>query len=301
MQPYHAFHPDAVIMFSDILTPLPAMGVDFDIVKGQGPAIGGEWTTDKDLDAIQKLDLGKVQFVKQLLESLRHELKADDETALLGFIGAPFTLASYIIEGHAVKHLANVKRFMYSSSPTATSRALKSFLSHLTDAIAEYSIFQIDSGAQSISIFDSWAHHLSPAQYTDYSIPYTAEVIRKIHAARPGVPVTFFANGSAGKLDVLQQIVGVADVMGIDWNTCMKQARRVWGDNVVLQGNVDPIILAVGAEEQIREEVRRCVREGCRGGEIDGGGLIINLGHGVVQQTPEEAVRVFVDEVRSLA
>lgn len=289
LQPWRSFKTDAIIMFSDILTPLPAMGVSFDVVKGTGPIIDKPIRTILDATGVAtNFDTSHLHFVRDVLQRLRGE--ADNETALLGFVGAPFTLAAYMIEGKAQKNLLNVKKFMYTDSDSAA--ALQALLTRISEAIATYAIYQIDSGAQAVQLFDSWAHHLSPRQYAEYAIPYAKRVIEKVKAARPEVPIIFFANGSAGKLAEIRQIAAIADVIGVDWGVDIAEARRELGD-VVLQGNVDPAILAVGSDDAIRAAVLETVDKA-------GGNLILNLGHGVVQQTPERAVGVFVDAARKI-
>lgn len=298
LQPYRAFGTDAIIMFSDILTPLPALGINFDVISGSGPRI------DKPIRDVERMAMqletvfdpqGELPFISDILGDLRAHLASDPETALLGFVAAPFTLASYIIEGHAVKNLLHVKQFMYGDEGGHGATSLHALLDYLAEALARYAIYQIDCGAQAVQLFDSWAHHLSPEQYAQFALPYAAKAASIIKEQRPDSPIIFFANGSAGKLyDIGRQMCPVADVIGLDWSVRMSDARRIFGDDVVLQGNVDPTVLAVGTEKQIRQEVRNTFEQGGRN-------LIINLGHGVIKQTPESAVATFVDEVKSLS
>lgn len=298
MQPYRAFGTDAVIMFSDILTPLPALGVDFDVVSGSGPIIPNPIRTPQLVNTLLEADFdpkASLPFVADILNTLRSQLASDPDVALLGFIAAPFTLAAYIIEGRTVKNVTNVKRFMYAEEKGVDAAALHAILDRLSDALAQYAIYQIDNGAQAVQLFDSWAHHLSPDQYAQFALPYAAKVARVVRAARPQAVLLFFANGSAGKLiDISDQISAYVDVVGMDWSVRMSDARQVFGDRVALQGNVDPSILTCGSEQQIRNAVRKTVQQA-------GPGLILNLGHGVIKETPEEAVRVFVNEAKSLA
>lgn len=291
LQPWRAFGVDAVIFFSDILTPLPAFGQQFDIVRGTGPVIASPLRSERDLQRVvdSALHLDKLRFVNTILQALRNDV--DDQTALLGFVGAPFTLAAYMIEGSSTKNIMNVKRFMFSQSEPTLHRLLDR-LSHI---VAEYAAFQIHSGAQAVQLFDSWAHHLSPDQYARFAIPYAKQSIQAIKQRFPHIPVIFFANGLAGKVsDVCTEFNNVADVLAVDWSVRLSDVRREWDG--VLQGNVDPAVLAVGDHQAIQHAVLDTVQQ--NGGMQK---LIINLGHGVVQQTPESAVQTFVDHVKQLA
>lgn len=298
LQPYHAFSTDAVIMFSDILTPLPAIGRQFDIVRGRGPRILRPIRAGEQVEEVLRATFdphADLPFVAEVLANLRCQLEGSD-AALLGFVGAPFTLAAYLIEGKAVKNLAQVKRFMYSHDSEASEGHLQQLLSKLTQVISEYCVFQIDAGAQAVQIFDSWAHHLSPSQYARFALPYARAVAEKVKRERPEAPLIFFANGSAGKLDdIARAMASVVDVIALDWSVDMRDARRIFGNDVVLQGNIDPSILLVGSHHHIRQSVMHTIRK------AEGGGLILNLGHGVIKETPEASVKVFVEAVRNLS
>jgi len=281
LQPWRAFGTDAVIFFSDILTPLPAVGVEFDVVKGKGPRIERPLRSLEDVERTV-VEMGdpnaKLPFVRTVLESLRREI--DEETALVGFVGAPWTLAAYAWEGKADRHLLHTKTAM-----TNQPQAIHLLLDRLTDMLAQYCIYQIDSGAQVMQIFDSWAHHLSPEQFQVLSLPYVERIVTRIHRERPGVPVIFHANGGVGKLSSLKNCT--ADVIGLDWNTDIAEARQALGQGRVIQGNVDPMLL-FAPQERIKEAVHDCLHRAQPGPHI------LNVGHGVVQGTPEEAVRYFV-------
>lgn len=294
MQPYRAFATDAVIMFSDILTPLPALSIEFDIIPGKGPVITSPIRTPPAAAAFATAQFdpeANLPFVAELLERLRDEL-IDQPAALIGFVGAPFTLAAYAIEGAAAKNLVVTKALMYSG-PTQ-ERVLLSVLDKLADVVGQYAVFQVDHGAQVVQLFDSWAHHLSPDQYEQYALPYAKRAAEYVKKMRPETPLIFFANGSGGKLEMIQrELAHVVDVISIDWSVSMSDARRRLGPDTVLQGNVDPSILATGNPEAIREAVRETVRQA-------DGPLILNLGHGVIKETPEEAVAVFCDAAKSM-
>lgn len=296
LQPYRAFQTDGVIMFSDILTPLPAIGVDFDIVRGMGPAIQDPVRTDEAAKRIAAAEFKPEQslpFVAELLERLKDEL-AEEPTTLLGFVGAPFTLAAYTIEGRGSKVLAETKQMMLGGGPDRT-RTFETILNTFADLVGKYSVFQIDHGAQIIQFFDSWAHHLSPNQYKRYALPAALRAIRYVKQQRPAVPIVFFANGCGGKLeDISAALSGYIDVLQLDWSVSMAAARQILGPDMVLQGNVDPSILLAGDEDSIRASVRECVREAGPSKHI------LNIGHGVIKETPEKSVAIFCDEARML-
>merc|ERR1719453_2495655 len=272
LQPYNAYKPDGVIFFSDILTPLPSMGIEFDVIKGKGPQIDN---VVRDMDA---------------LRALRSEIDAD--TTLLGFIGTPWTLAAYSVEGSADRHLKVTKSMMHTEEGKAVLHAL---LSHLADNLVAYCVHQIDSGAQVLQLFDSWAHHLSPAQFREFSLPYAERVMAGVRAARPGVPLIFHANGGAGKEAELFGDSLTSDVVGLDWNQNCPEARSRAGESRVLQGNVDPMVL-FGDHDVIEREVKECLAALQNKG---GNHHILNVGHGVVQGTPEEAVGHFIDTCKA--
>ena len=284
LQPWRAFKPDGVIMFSDILTPLPALGVEFDVVKGKGPVISTPVRTMDDVKALKTMDDPDAQlpFIREILSSLRQEV--DGQSTLLGFVGTPWTLAAYAMEGSSDRHLMKTKQIMTQDPAT-----LHAYLSHLADALGVYVCHQIDCGAQVVQLFDSWAHHLSPQQFLEFSHPYNERIIAYVKARHPNTPLIFHANGGCGKLNELK--LSTADVIGLDWNTNMAEARAIMPDRV-LQGNMDPMYLFAG-KDRIEKEVANNVRDAGKGKHI------LNVGHGVVQGTPEEAVGHFCDAARA--
>jgi len=285
LQPWRAFKPDGVIMFSDILTPLPALGVEFDVIKGKGPVIANPVRTMDDVKALRQLDDPdqSLPFIREILSSLRAEV--DGQSTMLGFIGTPWTLAAYSMEGRSDRHLIKTKQIMTQDPAT-----LHAYLSHLADSLAVYVCHQIDCGAQVVQLFDSWAHHLSPQQFLEFSHPYNERVIATVKAKYPDTPLIFHANGGVGKLEAMKD--SKADVIGLDWSTNMAEARDVLGPERVLQGNMDPMYL-FASEERIRQEVANNVASAGDGKHI------LNVGHGVVQGTPEENVGIFCDAARA--
>lgn len=238
-----------------------------------------------DVKALRTMDDpdASLPFIRETLSALRQEV--DGQSTLLGFIGTPWTLAAYSMEGKSDRHLVKTKQIMTQDPAT-----LHAYLSHLADALTVYVCHQIDCGAQVVQLFDSWAHHLSPQQFAEFSQPYSERVIAGVKAKYPDVPLIFHANGGVGKLDIMKE--SKADVIGLDWSTSMAEARSVFGPDRVLQGNMDPMYL-FASEERIRQEVANNVRDAGEGKHI------LNVGHGVVQGTPEENVGVFCDAARA--
>mmetsp|Transcript_5359 Transcript_5359/g.7491 ORF Transcript_5359/g.7491 Transcript_5359/m.7491 type:complete len:410 (-) Transcript_5359:47-1276(-) len=290
LQCHRAYGMDGIIMFSDILTPLPVLGIDFDVVKGTGPVISTEIRTEEDVAALEDYASfdDKLPFIREILGTLSKEAE-EANTSLIGFVGAPFTLASYTIEGKSSKHCLTTKKMMMEDE-TGDSKAMSMFLDKLANMIGNYACHQIECGAQVIQVFESWAHQLSPKAFEQFAKPAAQKAISIIKERHPDVPVIYFANGGSSYLE-LQRDMG-ADSICIDWSIDMKQAREILGPDVAVSGNLDPSIL-FGTKEQIEQAVRDC---------IDGAGgpgkHLLNLGHGVMQGTPEEAVGWLVDECK---
>ncbi|MEW5314040.1 MAG: hypothetical protein WDW38_005567 [Sanguina aurantia] len=284
LQPYKAFQTDGVIFFSDILTPLPAMGIEFDVIKGKGPLISNPVRSLEHVKALRVLDdpASSLPFIQTTLSTLRSEI--DNEATLIGFIGTPWTLAAYSVEGKSDKECRQTKMMMFSAPAV-----LHSLLEHLTESLITYAGYQIESGAQILMLFDSWAHHLSPEQFAEFSMPYSERIVKALQAKYPGVPVIFHANGGTGKLDLIKHTA--ANVVGLDWATNMAVARDTLGPNVIVQGNVDPMLLFAPENVIVEAVQRNLIQAGSRG-------HILNVGHGVPQGTPEQNVALFCEQAR---
>jgi len=279
LQPWNAFKPDGVIMFSDILTPLPALGIDFDVVKGKGPIISNAIKSMDDVVGLRPMlspdeDL---PFVGEILSTLRKEV--NNEATVIGFVGTPWTLAAYSVEGGADRYAKKTKTMMFNEP-----QILHSLLEHVSDALVEYCSYQIQSGAQIMQLFDSWAHHLTPEQFQVYSLDYVEKVITKLKERHPETPVLLYVNGCGGKLEMLRSCS--ADVIAVDHGVRMKDAREILGSGRTLQGNVDPMTL-FGTDEEIKSAVEKCIEEG-------GSRHILNVGNGVIQGTPPSSVDTFI-------
>ena len=286
LQPWREFGVDGVIMFSDILTPLPALGVEFDVVKGKGPVIGVPLRSMEQVRALTPLEDpdAKLPFLREILGTLRSE--TEGKTSLLGFVGSPFTLVAYAIEGSANRHCIHTKTMMQESPET-----LHAALNHFADAVGQYACHQVECGAQLVQFFESWAHHLGPSQFETYAKPYANRAMQYVRDRHPDVPIVYYANGGSSYLPSQKDMA--CDMISLDWACDMAHAREVLGQERLVQGNIDPTVL-MGSEAQIRAAVHECIRKG------GGRGHLLNLGHGVLQTTPEESIRYFVEAAKEL-
>ncbi|MGC9527933.1 MAG: uroporphyrinogen decarboxylase [Limnospira sp.] len=283
LQPFRAFKPDGVILFSDILTPLPGIGIDFDIVESKGPIIDPPIRSQSQIDQLRPIEPEEsFPFIKEILQTLRREV--GNEAAVLGFVGAPWTLAAYAIEGKSSKDYRIIKSMAFSEPAL-----LHQFLSKLADAIAAYACYQIESGAQVVQLFDSWAGQLSPQDYEIFALPYQKQVFDRVKARHPETPLILYINGSAGILERMAQ--SGADLISVDWTVDMGEARNRIGRDLGVQGNIDPGIL-FGSKELIRDRILDTIRKAGNRGHI------LNLGHGVLQKTPEENVAYFFETAK---
>lgn len=282
LQPWRAFRPDGVILFSDILTPLPGIGIPFDIIESRGPIIDPPIRTQAQIDQLHPLDLDKLGFIREILQTLRQEVGS--HSTVLGFVGAPWTLAAYAIEGKSSKDYTVIKSMAFSEPAL-----LHQFLSHLADAIATYVRFQIDAGAQVVQMFDSWAGQLSPQDYEQFALPYQQQVVRQVKATHPDTPLILYINGSAGILERMAQS-GV-DIVSVDWTVDLAEARRRLGTDVGVQGNIDPCVL-YGSQSFIRDRILDTIRKAGNRGHI------LNLGHGILPTTPEDNAAFFFDTAK---
>ncbi|MDZ8050287.1 MAG: uroporphyrinogen decarboxylase [Aulosira sp. ZfuVER01] len=285
LQPWRAFQPDGVILFSDIVTPLPGLGIDMDIAEGKGPIIHSPIRTQDQVDNLRPFDPEtSLPFIKTILQALRQEV--GNQSTVLGFVGAPWTLAAYAVEGKGSKTYSIIKNMAFSD-PTI----LHQFLGKLADAIAVYARYQIDCGAQVVQMFDSWAGQLSPQDYDTFALPYQQRVFEQVKQTHPDTPLILLVSGSAGVLERMAQ--SGADVVTVDWAVDMADARARLGKHVKVQGNLDPGVL-FGSKQFIRDRILDTVRKAGNWGHI------LNLGHGVLPETPEENVAFFFETAKQL-
>ncbi len=261
------------------------MGIKFDILEGTGPKLLDIWTTKEAVGSITPIDADKfVPFVGQTLRNLRSEV--GNAAAVLGFIGAPYTVASYMIEGGSSSDFRVAKTFSYEQPAL-----FHQMLQKLTANMAQYAIYQIDNGAQAIQIFDSWAGNLDPKDYDEFAARYQKELFTAIKKARPGVPLILYIN-KAGS--VVEKMAAVQpDVISVDWTLTLSDAvKRIGNAAIGVQGNLDPMLLHAPAEV-IQERTMAILKEG------KGKRHIMNLGHGIDSTTPEENVKLFIDFVKN--
>jgi uroporphyrinogen decarboxylase len=283
LQPFHILGVDAVIMFSDILIPVEAMGQEVRLTEKKGPELPEPIRTRAQVDKLVVPDpVEKTGFVMEIIRTLRREL--DGAVPLIGFAGAPWTLAAYMIEGGGSKNYAEVKRMMYSEPDT-----FHALLDKIADTVILYLDAQIEAGAQVIQLFDSWAGELSPRDYAEFALPYEQKIFESLD--REAVPAIIYINGSGTFLE--QMATCGADVLSLDWRVSLRGARARLGDKLTLQGNLDPCVL-LSTPEIITEKARELIGEG--GGHRH----ILNLGHGILPMTPVENARAFIDAAKLL-
>jgi uroporphyrinogen decarboxylase len=286
LQPWKAFQPDGVILFSDIVTPLPGLGIDMDIAEGKGPIIHSPIRTQEQVDNLRPLNPDEsVPFIRTILSALRSEV--GNKSTVLGFVGAPWTLAAYAVEGKGSKTYSVIKNMAFSDPTT-----LHQLLGKLTEAIATYVRYQIDCGAQVVQMFDSWAGQLCPQDYDTFALPYQKRVFELVKQTHPDTPLILLVSGSAGVLERMGE--SGADIVTVDWTVDMASARQRLGKHMKVQGNLDPGVL-FGSKEFIHSRILDTVRKAGNWGHI------LNLGHGVLPSTPEENVAFFFETAKQLS
>jgi len=275
LQPYRLLGVDAVIFFSDILIPVEAMGVDVALTD-KGPEIANPIRSQTDVNRLDVPDPTiEVPFVGSIIKNLRLQLR--NEVPLIGFAGAPWTLASYMIEGGGSKSFAEIKSMAYREP-----RVLHALLDKLSATVSSYLSFQIESGAQVIQLFDTWAGELNRGDYEEFALPYTQKIFQTIGTR---VPRILYLNGSSALMESMTR--AGADVISIDWRISIAEARGRVGDRVAIQGNLDPCVL-LGPEERILAKTKEILDDAGPTGHI------LNLGHGILPPTPVENARAFI-------
>lgn len=283
IQPVDILGVDAAILFSDILTPVEPMGLKLDFVPG--PVFENPVRTMADVEKLRIPDPeADVPYVLEAIRILRRELAS--KVPLIGFGGAPFTLACYMVEGKGSKDWATIKRMMYSAP-----EIFAALMEKVTMMDMEYLNAQIKAGAQAIQIFDTWGGVLSPTDYEKYALPYTTKLINGLN--RQNIPVIHFVKGSGTMLPTVQKAGG--DVMGLDWHINLGTARDQLGPNMAVQGNLDPTVL-YSPKEVIEREVKRVLDE-----NAGRPGHIFNLGHGILPTVPPENAIHMVECVHRLS
>jgi uroporphyrinogen decarboxylase len=279
LQPLRAFGFDAAILFSDLLIPLAPLGIPFDFQAGEGPVIERPLRSAADVDALRRFEpRQELAMVLEAIRMLRREL----QVPLIGFAGAPFTLASYAIEGGHSSSFARTKSLMYGEP--ATWHRLAALLA---EVVGDYLRAQVEAGAQAVQVFDSWVGALDEADYREFVLPH----VRRIFDALSGVdvPQIHFGTGT-GHLLAAQREAG-GSVIGVDWRTPLDSGWRLVGEGVAVQGNLDPTLLFAPRERLLARVDDVLRRAGGRPGHV------FNLGHGILPGTPPESVKAVVDHV----
>ena len=281
LQPVDILGVDAAILFSDILIPVEAMGMHLEFTDKKGPVLGDPVRTKSAADKLIIPDTeDSMPFVLEAIKILRQELA--DRVPLIGFSGAPFTLATYIIEGGSSKNFSHTKRMMYQNPGL-----FGALLEKITATVIEYLSAQIKAGAQAVQIFDSWAGILAPYDYEKVIFPHVKTAIKALK--KTDVPVIYFVNDCPGLLEIVKK--SGADVIGIDWRVDMAHAVKRLGKKVVIQGNLDPCVL-FSPKEYIEERVQDIIAKA-----HTARGHIFNLGHGILPETSVENAIAMVEAV----
>jgi uroporphyrinogen decarboxylase len=283
LQPVDLVGSEAVILFSDIFVPIPGLGVEVDFRPG--PVVAEPIRTRAQVERLRAPDPREsVPFVFDILRRLRGDL-ASREIPLLGFAGAPFTLAAYLVEGRGSPQFPSLRRMLYEAPDV-----LRALLTRLTDQVVRYLDAQIEAGAEVVQLFDTWAGLLGEAEYREWVLPSHREIAAKL--GRERAPLILFVGGGGHLVDAMAE--SGADVLSLDWRADLAGAARRVGARVSLQGNLDPCALSAPPDE-----IARRVRALAEAGRT-ARGHVLNLGHGVLPETPVEGVRAFVSAARAL-
>jgi uroporphyrinogen decarboxylase len=275
---------DAAIIFADILLILEPMGIDLEFAAGEGPVIHNPVRNAADVEQLREVeDVSALSFVYEAIALTRRSLKPD--LPLIGFSGAPFTLASYMIEGGGSKNYVHTKQLMYNNSG-----AWHELMSLISRALVKYLNAQIDAGAQAVQLFDSWVGSLGPDDYREFVLPHSRSVIEGV---KPGVPVIHFGTGTGALLELMCEAGG--DVIGLDWRVRLDEGWERVGYDVAVMGNLDPVVLFAN-QDALRLHAKRILDQA--GGRP---GHIFNLGHGILPETPVENVIALVEMVHEMS
>jgi uroporphyrinogen decarboxylase len=280
LQPVEVLDVDAAIIFADLLLPVEPMGLKLKFVAGEGPNIANPVRTSDDVDSLSISNTDELGYVGEAIQLVVRQLGG--RVPVIGFVGAPFTLASYMIEGGPSKSFIRTKAMMYRDETL-----WRRLMGKLVDVLGPFAIAQATAGARAIQVFDSWVGALGPDDYVRYVAPYSRALIERIRTA--SVPVIHFGTGAAGFFRELHAAGG--DVMGVDWRVNIDQAWMDISYRSAVQGNLDPAVLFAPLPELKMRVLELLKRTGSRPGHI------FNLGHGILPETPVESVRAVVDIV----
>lgn len=281
LQPIDRFPLDAAIIFADILLPLEPMGFDLAFLEGEGPVIRNPVRNKDDVDRLRSVETESFRFSEKAMSLTRRML--DNRVPLIGFAGAPFTLASYAIEGGSSRSHVTTKRLMYSA-PALWHELMEKFV----DVVVLYLQVQIQAGAQAIQLFDSWVGCLSPGDFEKYALPYVQRIFQALR--KSDIPLIYFGTGTATLLPLMRK--AGSDVIGLDWHVNLDEAWKTVGFDLAVQGNLDPVVLYAPIPEIELRVTDILSRAQNRPGHI------FNLGHGILPKTPVENVAATINFVQ---
>ncbi|MBN9656924.1 MAG: uroporphyrinogen decarboxylase [Acidobacteria bacterium] len=281
LQPVEVLDVDAAIIFADLLLPIEPMGLRLKFVAGEGPQIDNPIRTSHDVDTLSTANTDELGYVGESIQIVSKALAG--KVPVIGFVGAPFTMASYMIEGGASRNFINTKTLMYRDETL-----WRRLMGKLVDVLGPFAMLQVAAGARAIQVFDSWVGALGADDYVRYVAPYSRALIERIRST--GVPVIHFGTGAAGYFRELHAAGG--DVMGVDWRLNIDQAWMDISYRSAIQGNLDPAALLAPLPELKTKVQELLKRTGTRPGHI------FNLGHGILPETPVENVKAVVQMVR---
>ena len=290
LQPLERYPLDAAILFSDILTIPDAMGLGLYFEEGEGPKFERPINTVADIKNLSTNVMSELTYVTDAVSMIRQELNG--RVPLIGFSGSPWTLATYMVEGQSTREFKKIKSFLYAE-PTA----LHQLLEKLTVVVIDYLVAQIKAGAQVVQVFDTWGGVLSDQAYRDFSLDYMKKIVTGVNQATDAsVPIILFTKGGSPWLQEIAQSGCTA--MGLDWSVDIGQARKMLGDKVALQGNMDPAILRA-KPAVIEQEVARILNS--FGQHTESSGHVFNLGHGITPDIDPEHAAAFISAVVELS
>ena len=296
LQPLQRFNLDAAILFCDILVIPEAMGMELNFVENEGPKFTHKITSPENIDDLDITEIiPRLDYVFKAIRNCKGELNPD--IPLIGFSGSPFTLACYMLEGGSSSNYLNIKKWLYTNPALAHK-----LLAKLSEAIIQYLTEQIHAGVDVVMLFDSWGGILTDAAYFEFSLPYLKQIINSIPATNASgvrIPRIVFTKGGGLWLKQISTIG--ADVIGLDWTVNLGVAREIVPESITLQGNLDPVILAMGDKQAIKRETERIINLYKSSAQDKNSGHIFNLGHGVLQMTNPDNVAYLVDLVHEIS
>lgn len=286
LQPLRRFDLDAAILFSDILTIPDAMGLGLYFAEGEGPCFQHPLRNAQAIENLQIPEMNSLSYVMDAVQLIRQEMPK--ELPLIGFAGSPWTLACYMVEGKSTREFKRVLQMVYSDSNVAHL-----LLQKLAVSVTHYLCAQIEAGVNAVMIFDTWGGILTPVNYQQFSLAYMDQIIKQIKKIYPEIPIILFTKGGG---QWLEKMTGTGcDALGIDWTCDLGQARQRVGEQVSLQGNLDPVVLLT-SKKCIREQVKQVLES-----FGFGTGHVFNLGHGITPDVPPEHVAAMIEAVHELS